>query len=207
MNTVRITLKSRSPELDADGNVVMDGDHVVMAEPQIEEIDLNRLSPRARALAEAVAATTLKTATDIWVEADKPLRDSLPDWENWYTPEEAARPERRPWRGWARYPATSTLDPHRYLETEAAKIPAGWHVLGARPDEPVATQAYGMTVEQVRAYLGMRGRNVSASTWRSYVTRKQAPQPTTSVGNTPLWDPADIIAWAARSSAGQEGRA
>lgn len=198
MNTVKIRLRSSAPAIDEHGYPIMDGDTVVRIQPEYEEIDLDRLSPRARALAEAVAATTLRTAVDIWMEADRPIRDTLPDWEHWYTPEQAARPERRPWRGWSPYPATSTLDPHRYLETEAAKIPAGWHVLGARPGEPVATQAYGMTVEQVRAHLNRFGRSISASTWRSYVARGQAPQPSDRVGREPLWDPADIIAWARR---------
>lgn len=200
MSTVTIRLRSAAPARDEHGDAIMDGDRVVMIDPPYEEIDLGRLSPRARALAEAVAASGLSTAADIWMESDTLIRDRIPDWEHWYTPEQAARPERRPWRGWSAYPATSTMDPHTYLEQQAAKIPAGWHVLGPEPARPVPTQVYGLTVDQVIAYLKTRGRRVSPSTWRSYVARHQAPKPASQVGATPLWDPGDIVAWATRPS-------
>lgn len=164
-----------------------------------EDIDLDRLSPRARALAEAIAASPLRTKADIWMESDQPIRERTPDWHHWYTEERASQPERRSWRGWAKYPATSPTDPHRYLETEAAKIPPGWHVLGADPRTPVQPGADEqlMTRHQVLTYLASHGRVIKPGTWDSYVTRDQAPRPATRVGRTPLWSPADIAAFAA----------
>jgi hypothetical protein len=37
--------------------------------------------------------------------------------------------------------------------------------------------------------------NIEPSTWRSYVARKQAPQPKRRVGRTPVWDPEVVRAW------------
>lgn len=115
----------------------------------------------------------------------------------WYTEAEAALPERRPWRGWASYPDNSLMPPVEYLEREARKISSDWHILGYRPDTPVASVEAGaadrrMTLAMVLTYLRERGRPVADSTWRSYVARDQAPRPVNRVERTPLWDQADI---------------
>lgn len=167
-------------------------------EAPYDEVDLDALSPRARTLAEAVAAAPLQTAADICMEHERPIRDEDPDWAFWYTEEEAGRPERRSWRGWARFPADAAQgDAVRYLEREARKIPPDWHVLGYRPDTPAPSLAagaadQGMTRDMVLRYLRDRGRNIAVSTWSSYVARGQAPKPARHVERTPLWDRADI---------------
>ncbi|MFE3577825.1 hypothetical protein [Streptomyces vinaceus] len=162
-----------------------------------DDVDLDALSPRARTLAEAIAAAPLQTAADIWMEHEKPLRETVPNWHLWHTEEEASRPARQPWRGWARYPAESTVHPVAYLENEARKIPPDWHVLGHVPSKPVPSLAagaadQGMTRDMVLRYLRGRGRNIAVSTWSSYVARGQAPKPARYVERTPLWDRADI---------------
>lgn len=169
-------------------------------EAPYEAVDLDQLSPRARTLAEAVAAAPLQTAADIWMEHESPIRDIDPDWRLWHTAEQAALPERRPWRGWARYPIESTVTPVDYLEREARKIPPSWHVLGYRPDRPAPSLAAGaadegMTRDMVLSYLRGAGRSIAPSTWSSYVARGQAPKPARTVGRTPLWERADIDAW------------
>lgn len=170
-----------------------------------EDVDLTQLTPRARALAEAVAQTALRTAVNIWMESNAPIRDANPNWRLWHTEEEAALPERRPWRGWARYPIDSQVTPVQYLETEARKIPPDWHVVGAHTDSPVPSLAAGaddtgMTRAVVLAYLRKHGRPISPSTWSSYVARKQAPGPSRHVGRTPIWDRADVDAFLAKSA-------
>lgn len=159
-------------------------------------IDPDRLTPTARALAEAIAAAPGRSAVDIWMEADAPIRDTMPDWGLWYSPEEAARPERRPWRGWSTVPLGG-IDPHERLEHEARKIPPGWHVLGGRADRPLpgAGPVEEVTSAQVLAYLASRGRVITAATWRSYVGKRQAPQPVRHVGRTPLWSMDEIRRW------------
>jgi hypothetical protein len=164
------------------------------------KVDLDRLTPTARALAEAVAAHPAQVAGDIWVEADAAIRDIVPDWALWYTPEEAAKPERRPWRGWSTEPLNG-FDPHDRLEREARKIPPGWHVLGAHPDQPVPSSGptREATTAQVLAYLREHGRPITAATWRSYVGRDQAPQPIRHIGRTPLFDLDEVARWHAKN--------
>lgn len=201
MTTVTLTLRHTAPVLTEAGEPVYDGDYVRQKLPFAEVIDLDRLSPRARTLAEARADAEQNTVGDcgvVWMESDRPRREWMDHVEVWCTPEQADEPERRPWRGWAKYPATSSLDPHDYLEREAEKIPPGWHVYGARPDQPAASYGEtGMTSKQVLAFLRDHGRRISASTWSSYVARGQAPAPSRRVGRTPLWDPQDIAEYAA----------
>jgi hypothetical protein len=169
------------------------------------KVDLDRLTPTARTLAEAIAAHPARVAGDIWMEADLPLRETLPDWDLWYTPEEAERPERRPWRGWSAEPLNGK-DPHDRLEYEARKVPPGWHVLGAHPDRPVPSSGpiREATTEQVLAYLRQHGRGITAATWRSYVGRNQAPQPSRHVGRTPLFDLDEVARWHTRTNTNEE---
>jgi hypothetical protein len=197
MPTVKIKLRTDSPALDVDGDAIIDGwGKVQLVRADHDEIDLDRLSPRARALAEAIADSPLSTANEIWVESDEPIRARIPDWETWYSPERAEQGERRPWSAWDKYRATDPTDPHDWLERQAAKIPAGWHVLGATPHRRVPTADTALTAEQVLDTLKRHGRFIKASTWRSYVARGQAPAPVRRMGSTPLWDPADIEAFA-----------
>src|SRR5688572_28661900 len=99
------------------------------------KIDPDRLSPTARALAEAIMEAG--DTADIRLDSDHPIRDTDHDRHQRYTPAEAARPERRAWRGWADTEPRRGGAPHARLEWEASKIPVGWHVLGYRPDRPL----------------------------------------------------------------------
>ncbi|MBN6054497.1 hypothetical protein JYK22_21325, partial [Nonomuraea sp. RK-328] len=206
VHIARIKLRDSAPKHDENGNLVFSHpgttqERVERVQPGYDEVDLDRLSPRARALAEAIAASPTATAAEVWVESDQPIRERMRDWEHWYSPERADQPERRAWRGWSKYPATSDKDPHTWLEEQAAKIPAGWHVLGPTPHERVPSSSdTGMTMEQVLAYLASVGRHIKPSTWRAYVAREQAPQPVRHVGRTPLWDPSEIAAFAGQTS-------
>lgn len=159
-------------------------------------VDLGRLTPTARDLARAVADHPARATVDIWVEADAPIRDTTPDWEHWYTPQEAARPLRRAWRGWSDHPLNGD-DPHERLEHEATKIPPGWHVLGARPDLPLsdAGPVREATAAQVVEFLAARGRVMTAVTFRAYVSRGLAPARVRVVGRTPVWDLDEVAKW------------
>lgn len=169
-------------------------------------IDLNRLGPTARGLAEAIADTEGKDTVDIWMEADAPIRDTTPGWELWFTPEEAAKPERRPWRGWSTVPLGPAEDPHARLEYEARKIPPGWHVYGASARRPLPSAGPIREGDSkfVLEYLRQHGRTITAGTWRSYVGRSQAPAPARHVGRTPLWNLDDVDKWLTRTDS-EEG--
>lgn len=170
---------------------------------QPQKIDLDRLSPTARAMAEALADAT-RFGRVIWMEADAPIRETTPHWEVFYTEAEAALPERRPWAGWSTVMLGADEDPHDRLEREATKIPPGWHVYGAHPHQPVASMETAAltreaTAAQVVDYLRTTyGREISTITWRSYAQRDQAPAPVRHAGRTPIWDLNAVDAWVNR---------
>ena len=58
------------------------------------------------------------------------------------------------------------------------------------------------TVAECARYIG-----VSASTWRSYVSRGDngCPQPVARVGSTPVWSPESVMQWH-RARPGKGGR-
>lgn len=58
-----------------------------------------------------------------------------------------------------------------------------------------------LTVTEVLALLVEQGRTITASTWRAYVARGQAPAPAVHISRTPLWDRAEVIAWNTRERA------
>jgi hypothetical protein len=172
------------------------------AEPRLvlgyaENVDLDALTPRARAMAEAIAQCSGAQPLDIWVEYKEPIMDHMPDWRDWFTEEQAAQPDRRPWRCWSRFPATSPMTAVEWLEREARKIPPGWHVLGAHPRTPVPSLEAGaadqyLTRDQVLAYMRHRGVDISIGTWGGYTSRGQAPRPDRYVARTPQWCPRTI---------------
>lgn len=176
---------------------------LVLVPGYAEDVDLDQLTPRARALAECIAACPGGRPLDIWMEHDRPIREVRPDWQLWYSDDEASRPERRPWRGWSRYPATSHVPAIQWLEEQARKIPPDWHPLGADPHHPVPSRDAGaadryLTRDQVMTYMRARGRDISVSTWDSYRARKPvplAPPPDRYVSRTPQWLEATIDRW------------
>lgn len=136
-----------------------------------EEIDLDRLSPRARALAEAIASRPLRTVGGIVVEHHG---------------------ERLVWSGWARYPADSAMDPYDYLEGQAERFPLDATIVGPR-ERPVPSREAQDEEWIARQCADAWG--VKPATWRSYVARRQAPQPSRHVGSTPVWDAAMVKSW------------
>jgi hypothetical protein len=87
----------------------------------LDDVDLDRLSAPARALAEQIARSPLSNRRDVWlahVEGD-----------------------RAAWSGWSGYPADSAMDPHRYLEVQARKFAEGWRVI-PMTDQQSAREAH-----------------------------------------------------------------
>lgn len=145
---------------------------------EYEDVELDSLTPRARALAEAVSMSTLRTRTDILMES--------------------TTGERRMWRQWASYPAKSPVSPVDYLETEARKIPSGWHVYGIGVGLPVPSLASAagdlhLTRDAARARLGL-----SPAGWDKLRQIGHLPEPDRHVGAQPEWLPETIDAYANR---------
>lgn len=128
-----------------------------------DDIDLNRLSPRARGLAEAIAQRPERNRGAITILDPAG--------------------ERVVWSNWSAYPVDSQMDPHDYLEQQAARFPGDWTIPGTGQDQEwIARQcadAWG----------------VKPATWRSYVSRGQAPKPVRRIGATPVWDPTEVMEW------------
>ena len=137
-----------------------------------DDIDLDRLSPRARALAEAIA------------QRPERHRGAIAALD--------AGGERAMWSGWSVYPVDSPMEPHAYLEQQAERFPLGWTIVGSRehPVPSLAAQDREWIAKQCADAWG-----VKPATWRSYVTRGQAPAPLRRVGSTPVWDPAVVLGW------------
>jgi hypothetical protein len=169
-----------------------DSDHM-------SEIDLDRLSPRARALAQAWHARMLPCRGAVVIQSARTIREMDPDADpTWYTPEQLDAPHRVVWTSWSYYPQNSTMDPHDYLEQQAQRLPVGYVVVGPhRADRvPSVQEAMGdahlITRAQLLEELRRLGRPIAAATLDLYRSPRFAPagfpQPVQFVGRTPLWD-------------------
>lgn len=168
-------------------------------------VDLDRLTARARALAEILAAAPVKAQTSICIESTRTVREMDPDASPlWHTTEELDRPHRTQWSAWSAYPVGTTVDVHDYLEEQAAKLPIGYYPIGrdsfARvPGADAARdEADLVTRTQVIELLRQLGRPLSVDTIDNYRSRppKGWPQPVRYVGRRPMWDRRDIEAYA-----------
>lgn len=203
MATVTITLHTNAKHVSERGGVWYTRTRPVT-------IDLDDLTPRARALAEAVAQLpgARRGAGEILCHhRTKTRAEMTPDAESWLPPELLTRPAQQGWARWDVYHIDSDVSPVEYLETQARKIPPEWqiicgHAVGYPDPAPVPSSEAGgnddrLTPRAVVEYLATHHkRHIGPSTWRSYVSRGQAPAPVGHVGRESLWSPADVDAWA-----------
>lgn len=203
MTSVTITLHTDGKRPNDRGGWTRVNAHPVV-------IDLDALTPRARALAEAVAQLpgARKEAGEILCHhRTKTRAEMTPDAESWLPPELLTKPARQGWARWDIYRADSKVSPVEYLESQARKIPPEWqvicgHAIGHPDPAPVPSSQVGgdddrLTPRAVVEYLATRHkRHIGPSTWRAYASRGQAPAPVGHVGRESLWAPADVDAWA-----------
>lgn len=203
MTPLTLLLRTEAKHVDEDSNV-----HWLTL--RTDTVDLDQLTARARALAEAVAQLpgSATGAGEILCEhTTKTRADLTPNASMWLSPEQMTQPARQTWSAWDRYPADSDTPAAEYLESQARKIPPEWAIVGgwatgAPPPGAVASAAAGaaddrLTVRGVVERLARQhGRHIGPGTWRAYVARSQAPAPVAKVGRESLWSPADVDAWA-----------
>lgn len=202
MPTITLTLRT-------DTKHVTDDDTVTLTNAQPDTIDLDRLTPRARALAEAVAQLPghRKGAGEILcVHRSKTRADMTRNPEMWLSPEQMTEPARQTWSAWDRYPADAAMGAAEYLERQARKIPPEWRIVSAWsmgaafapvPSTEAGAADDGLTARGVTEYLATHhDRHIGPGTWRAYAARDQAPKPVRRVGREGLWSPADVGAWA-----------
>lgn len=206
MATITLLLRTDAKHI-ADDNATITP---IPARP--DAIDLDQLTPRARALAEAVAQLPggRKGAGEILCQhTSKTRADLTPNAAVWLSEEQMGQPARQMWSAWDRYPADSATAAADYLERQARKIPPEWAIVGgwatgSPQPAPVASAAAGaaddlLTVRGVVDHLARHhNRHIGPGTWRSYASakRRQAPAPVDHVGRESLWSPADVDAWA-----------
>jgi hypothetical protein len=195
MSTVKLMLRT-----DADDTVTH-----IPAKP--DTVDLDQLTPRARALAEAVAqmpAGRKGTGKILCHHRTMTCGEATPNPEVWLRPDQMDEPARMAWSAWDKYRADSDVSPVEYLERQARKIPHDWVIVSAQwitgpRQEPVPSSAASaddryLTRDQVLDYMRARGRDISVSTWSAYTSRRrrQAPPADRHVGRTPQWRPETI---------------
>jgi hypothetical protein len=210
-NIVKLLLRTDIKHVSDDGNF-----DVTWTIARPDEVDLDALTPRARALAEAVAQLPRahKAAGEIYCEHRTLTRGDLtPNPEIWLTPEARSEPAQQTWGAWGKYQADSEMPAAEYLERQARKIPPEWAitsgwVMGRGQLAPVASVRAGAAddlltvrgvVDRLETY---HDRNIQPGTWRSYVARDQAPAPVQRVGREGLWSPADVDRWATGAQRG-----
>lgn len=176
------------------------------------EVDLTRLTPTARALAEIISSAAIPILRPIILESVRTRREMMPperaeELIAWYSPEELDQVDRIHWDGWADYPKKSTMDVHDVLESEARKLPLGYYPVGLGKDHrvPSADAAKNDTdlidKSHVLDVLREEGRPISAAAMDNYRSKppKDWPQPVKYIGRTPLWSERAIRAYAALS--------
>lgn len=173
-------------------------------------VDLDRLTPRARALAEIVTANRLQTRCPVILESVRTIREmgATADDALFYGADAMDKPHRVIWDHWARYPSGSDVDPHGYLENEARKLPLGYFPVGASRDQRVPTadaardDADFITRDQVLDLLCDLGRPITSATLYNYTRRPAAGWPGIAryVGRTPQWSRTAIEAYARAGS-------
>lgn len=188
--------------LRSDIRVEGDNGELAYVSARYEDIDLDELTPRARALAETIAQQSLRTRGPIRCQhRTATKRDMTPNPEIWLHPDEMDQPYQQTWSGWSKFPATSTMTGAEYLEQQARRIPPEFAIVSAAgcrtlvPSMEAGAADDALTLSAVMEYLARRGRHIMPGTWRSYVARDQAPAPVRQVGRTPLWALADVKAW------------
>lgn len=206
MAIVTLQLRTDAKHVTGDGDVSI-------TNARADSVDLDALTPRARALAEAVAQMPggdRGAGEILCTHRTRTRGESVSNPDVWLTEEQQAEPARMTWAVWDKYPADSDVPADAYLEKQARKIPSDWAIVSAwgpllRPD-PVPSAEAGAADDRLTAQgvvdrlARLHGRHIGPGTWRSYVNRGQvqAPKPVAQAGRVPLWSPADIDAWATR---------
>lgn len=163
------------------------------------DIDPSRLTSRARALAEALtpgAGNPGGTRGPVRLQSDRTMADLGLD-PLWHGPD-LDRPHTTVWASWERYPADSPVDPYRYLEMQAAKLPVGYYPCGVESSPAAHDSADLITRAQVIEVMRAAGRPITVGTLDNYRSRPPAgwPGPAEYIGRTPMWSRTAIVEYA-----------
>ena len=179
------------------------------------EIDLDTLTPKARALAEAIHASTGHQPLGVLCDTGRTKGDS-PNHAYLYgsgprADEIGAQPDLRFLTNLEPLPRDAVTGPEEWLEYNARQLPVdAWPIAGARsrmqpldervPSAEAARDDRCMTRDQARLYLADRGAPVGADAWSLLWTAGHLPEPRHRAlgGRMPLWHVDDLDAYAGR---------
>lgn len=174
-----------------------------------EEIDLDTLTPKARALAEAIAGRTLGR---IHLLSVRPMRDMYrpgdAEWAYGADSPKLDRPMRDGFESWAHRPATGGFDLRQMLEYEARKFP-GWYPVAEDwtdlPSSQAAREDDGITVDHALEIIRTvaPGARVDKDRWMRKAAKGDGgyPRPVCHNGYRSLWSERDVRAFAERIAA------
>lgn len=168
-------------------------------------VDTAKLTPKACALAEAIAATNMRRITVRSVATRRQIHGDAA--RHWCSPEELDQPETHTWDHWQfRWTPAHVVynDPYRWLEYEARQMP-GWYPVAEDgtdlPSSQAARDDDGLTPDQaVETLLQLcpTGAAPEKQAWMQYATRGQHgyPAPVRHNGITSLWSLTDLTRYA-----------
>lgn len=165
-----------------------------------EDVDLDTLTPRARALAEAITQCPSQRPSQILLQSDAMLADRLPGGDR-YAQHRSTQHTQFGRTDWWRLRSTDPRTATQWLEIEARdKVPLGWHILGITPDNPVPSLLAGaadqyLTRDGVLEYLRARGVGMSDTAWDTFRGTDHFPAPDRYVCRRPQWLPETVDAY------------
>lgn len=154
-----------------------------------DQVDLDELTPRARALAEAFGDSFDHQALDVLLEC----RDAHGEIQHART------------RAWSRFPADSAMSATEWLEREATSLPVGSYAVAAAPmggprgprvpsADAAAADLY-LTRTQVLDHMRRRGADLGTQGWDTLRGTGHLPEPDRYVCRQPQWRPASVDAY------------
>lgn len=167
-----------------------------------KHVDLDSLTPMARALAEAMASSAVRW---ISIRSRRMVRDLHPPGQAeqlWGAAHPGLdEPRVEPYESWSIPREGWTIE--EWLEYEARKMP-GWYPVapggGDLPSSPAARLDDGITADQCLLMLAMIGCTVDKDRWMRKATKGADGFPAVARhnGHGSLWSEAEVRAWAIR---------
>ena len=183
-----------------------------------DQVDLDTLTPKARALAEAIHASIGHQPLGVLVDTGKTKGDN-PNHTYLHgtgpaADEIAAQPDLRFMRNLEMIPRNAKTTPEEWLEYNARQIPYdAWPIAGARsrvealdervPSADAAREDRCLTRDQALHYLGQKVGNYNLASNDAWIMLQKAgntpaPRHYALGGRMPLWHVDDLDAYAAR---------
>ncbi|MEU9470461.1 hypothetical protein AB0D78_28355 [Streptomyces avermitilis] len=169
-----------------------------------ETVELDDLTPRARALAEAIHACPGHQPLDIVLRTGRLKGDSPNFTYIWGdNAAKAAEPEQVTVRNWSVMRADSPMSAVEWLEREARTIPLSAYPVGPVGGEPVPSMEAGagdqyLTRDSILDYMRNRGYPMDVKAWDTLRGTGHLPEPGRYVCGRPQWKPEAIDAYVNR---------